>query len=176
MLIVRRDPERVLDVMLPAFHPIARAAAADDAGADRRHRARGASVKPAQRQRRPTGRHAEPTATEEPAEEGAISEEEGRELLQSIVDFTETVVREVMTPRPDIVAIRADATLHGSAGAVPRGAVLAHARLSRQPRQHHRHRVRQGSGGAAAGRRAADDDADAVGVFRAGEQARRRSC
>ena len=38
-------------------------------------------------------------------------QEEGRELLQSIVDFTETVVREVMTPRPDIVAIRADATL-----------------------------------------------------------------
>ena len=44
-------------------------------------------------------------------EERAISEEEGRELLQSIVDFTETVVREVMTPRPDIIAIRADATL-----------------------------------------------------------------
>jgi hypothetical protein len=37
--------------------------------------------------------------------------EEGRELLQSIVDFTETVVREVMTPRPDIVAVRGDATL-----------------------------------------------------------------
>ena len=33
------------------------------------------------------------------------------ELLQSIVDFTETLVREVMTPRPDIIAIRADATL-----------------------------------------------------------------
>jgi putative hemolysin len=40
-----------------------------------------------------------------------MSEEEGRELLQSIVDFTETVAREVMTPRPDIVAIRLDATI-----------------------------------------------------------------
>jgi magnesium and cobalt transporter len=44
-------------------------------------------------------------------EDRAISEEEGRELLQSIVEFTETVVREVMTPRPDIVAIRSDATM-----------------------------------------------------------------
>ena len=27
------------------------------------------------------------------------------------MDFTETVVREVMTPRPDIIAVRVDATL-----------------------------------------------------------------
>src|SRR6185369_4019298 len=47
----------------------------------------------------------------EPDEEGTISEEEGRELLQSVVDFTETLAREVMTPRPDIIAIRVDATL-----------------------------------------------------------------
>ena len=32
-------------------------------------------------------------------------------LLRSVVDFGETLVREVMTPRPDIVAIRAEATL-----------------------------------------------------------------
>src|SRR5262249_28888330 len=32
-------------------------------------------------------------------------------LLQSIVDFGDTLVREVMTPRPDIVAIREDATI-----------------------------------------------------------------
>src|SRR5207249_6871163 len=32
-------------------------------------------------------------------------------LLRSVVDFGETLVREVMTPRPDIVAIRADATI-----------------------------------------------------------------
>jgi magnesium and cobalt transporter len=50
-------------------------------------------------------------SADESGEEGTISEEEGRELLQSIVDFTETVVREVMTPRPDIVAIKSDATL-----------------------------------------------------------------
>jgi putative hemolysin len=32
-------------------------------------------------------------------------------LIQSIVEFGDTLVREVMTPRPDIVAIRAEATL-----------------------------------------------------------------
>jgi CBS domain containing-hemolysin-like protein len=50
-------------------------------------------------------------AADEAEAQGVISQEEGRELLQSIVDFTETVVREVMTPRPDVVAIRVDATL-----------------------------------------------------------------
>src|SRR4029453_11854614 len=55
---------------------------------------------------------AAPDAETESAADDAISEEEGRELLQSIVDFTETVAREVMTPRPDIIAIYADATLN----------------------------------------------------------------
>jgi len=36
---------------------------------------------------------------------------EPRRLLKSVIDFGDTQVREVMTPRPDIVAIRADATL-----------------------------------------------------------------
>jgi CBS domain containing-hemolysin-like protein len=44
------------------------------------------------------------------AEEGLIEGDE-RRLLQSIVDFGDTLVREVMTPRPDIVAISEDATL-----------------------------------------------------------------
>jgi len=52
-----------------------------------------------------------PAADTESAAHDAISEEEGRELLQSIVDFTETVAREVMTPRPDIVAVRVDTSL-----------------------------------------------------------------
>jgi CBS domain containing-hemolysin-like protein len=43
-------------------------------------------------------------------EEGLI-EEEDRELIQSVVEFGDTVVREVMTPRPNIVAIEADGTL-----------------------------------------------------------------
>jgi putative hemolysin len=44
------------------------------------------------------------------AEEGLIQEED-RKLIQSVVEFGDKVVREVMTPRPNIVAISADATL-----------------------------------------------------------------
>jgi CBS domain containing-hemolysin-like protein len=44
------------------------------------------------------------------AEEGLIGEQD-RELIQSVVEFGDKVVREVMTPRPNIVAIQADATL-----------------------------------------------------------------
>jgi CBS domain containing-hemolysin-like protein len=111
MLIARRDPEAVLDVMLPAFHVAARAirpltAALMGVIGARRDRERETG----------NGAGAEEAAPEQqdaetPNEEGVISEAEGRELLQSIVDFTETVVREVMTPRPDVVAIRADASL-----------------------------------------------------------------
>lgn len=43
-------------------------------------------------------------------EEGLI-EEEDRKLIQSVVEFGDKVVREVMTPRPNIVAIEADASL-----------------------------------------------------------------
>ena len=43
-------------------------------------------------------------------EEQRLDERDERRLLQSIVDFGDTLVREVMTPRPDIVAIREDAT------------------------------------------------------------------
>ena len=38
------------------------------------------------------------------AEQEGLIEGEERRLLQSIVDFGDTLVREVMTPRPDIVA------------------------------------------------------------------------
>jgi len=40
-----------------------------------------------------------------------LQEGQARQLLRSIVDFGETMVREVMTPRPDIVAIEAKATI-----------------------------------------------------------------
>ena len=107
LLIVRRDPEAVLDVLLPVFHPLARAVrpltGALISVIEGRREAGEADAPGAEAQAS--------TPAEQQDEENAISEEEGRELLQSIVDFTETLVREVMTPRPDIVAIRADATL-----------------------------------------------------------------
>jgi CBS domain containing-hemolysin-like protein len=44
------------------------------------------------------------------AEEGLI-EEDDRKLIQSVMEFGDKVVREVMTPRPNLVSIQADATL-----------------------------------------------------------------
>jgi magnesium and cobalt exporter, CNNM family len=109
-VISRRDPEAVLDLLLPVFTPLARlvrpvTVALIDIIDVRRDRDGGDDDAPA-----PEAAAVAPAAAEQ-QEEGVISQEEGRELLQSIVDFTETVVREVMTPRPDIVAIRADAPL-----------------------------------------------------------------
>jgi len=109
MLIVRRDPERALDVLLPAFHAVATVlvpitSVVVDLIDMRREREANGNGQPADADE-------VVPAEKKDSDEGAISEEEGRELLQSIVDFTETVVREVMTPRPDIVAIRVDASL-----------------------------------------------------------------
>lgn len=44
------------------------------------------------------------------AEEGLL-EEKDRELIQSVVEFGDKTVREVMTPRPNIVAVAADSSL-----------------------------------------------------------------
>jgi len=101
---VGRNPEAVLDFILPVFHPVAKLLTPVTATILRvigvRRELPNGSADAAQQ-----------APAKEDQVEGAISQEEGRELLQSIVDFTETVVKEVMTPRPDLVAIRADATL-----------------------------------------------------------------
>ena len=44
------------------------------------------------------------------AEEGIIEQDEAR-LIEQVIEFGEKRVRDVMTPRPDVVAIRASATL-----------------------------------------------------------------
>jgi putative hemolysin len=110
MVVVRLGPEEVVDVLLRPFHPVARLMRPLT-----RTLLRISAVR-AERETTPAGDGADasaqlPATAAEPAEESALSEEEGRELLQSIVDFTETVAREVMTPRPDIVGIASDATL-----------------------------------------------------------------
>jgi putative hemolysin len=111
LAIVSRDPERVLELLLPTFAPIVRIlspmtrwiartvattrraipAVTPDEAVDEANEAAKAYIDNA-------------------AEEGIIQGEE-RRLLQSIVDFGDTLVREVMTPRPDIVAIRDTATV-----------------------------------------------------------------
>jgi magnesium and cobalt exporter, CNNM family len=106
MLIVSRDPERVLEFLLPWFAPIARVLRPVTEWTTRVIAA-GKRPSPA----------SEEASTETPnvpstVEEGErTSQTEERRLLQSIVDFGDTLVREIMTPRPDIVAIREDATI-----------------------------------------------------------------
>jgi CBS domain containing-hemolysin-like protein len=47
----------------------------------------------------------------EAGQEEGILQESDRELIQSVVEFGEKTVREVMTPRPEIVAVPVDATV-----------------------------------------------------------------
>ncbi|MFM7263269.1 MAG: CNNM domain-containing protein, partial [Acidimicrobiales bacterium] len=47
----------------------------------------------------------------EAAAEEEIIEHEERELIESIIEFGDTVVREIMIPRPDVVAVDADLTV-----------------------------------------------------------------
>jgi CBS domain containing-hemolysin-like protein len=47
----------------------------------------------------------------EAAEEEGIIEPEQADLIEQVVEFSDKRVREVMTPRPDVVAMPADATL-----------------------------------------------------------------
>lgn len=108
LLIIRRDPERVLEVLLPSFDAVLRALAPLSSAlvnltADRRN---GSAEAGADRE---TEAAESPEAPQD--QEPAMTESEERQLLRSIVDFGDTLVREVMTPRPDIVAIPADATV-----------------------------------------------------------------
>src|SRR6185295_14848169 len=111
LVIVSRDPEAVLEVLLPTFAPIGRAL-----GPMTRWIARiVAREKRSSPQATPDEAAEEANETakayiETGAHEGIIEGEE-RRLLQSIVDFGDTLVREVMTPRPDIVALPDTATI-----------------------------------------------------------------
>jgi putative hemolysin len=109
--IVGRNPERVLEYLLPTFKPIARVlnpitrfAAQTIANAKR-------VGPPASPDEAAEEANEVAKAYIDTAEHEGIIQGEERRLLQSIVDFGDTLVREVMTPRPDIVAIREDATI-----------------------------------------------------------------
>ena len=105
-IIIRRSgsPERVLEIFLPMFTAVANVLGPITAliiallgGGDPRARAGvGPSAAAAAR------------APETPTTPARADESR---LLRSVVDFGETLVREVMTPRPDIVAVRATATV-----------------------------------------------------------------
>ena len=110
LAIVARDPERVLEILLPTFRPIATAL-----GPFSRWTAQVMSAR-----RTTTNTSPDDTAEEasqattaylKTGEQEGLIEGEERRLLQSIVDFSDTLVREVMTPRPDIVAVPEAATI-----------------------------------------------------------------
>jgi len=114
LLIVRRNPERVLEMILPPFdvaarflHPLTGGLVRLIAAVPRRERGdpNNGNTAPVESERG----DAPPPHVEPPAEQ-LLAERDERRLLQSIVDFGDTLVREVMTPRPDMVAIQADAT------------------------------------------------------------------
>ena len=77
------------------------------------------------------------------AEEDVIEHEE-RTLIHSIIEFGDTVVREVMVPRPDMVAVES----HGPDRRRPRDRhrrrLQPHPGVRAGHRRHRRHRVHQG--------------------------------
>jgi CBS domain containing-hemolysin-like protein len=112
-MIVARDPHRVLEILLPSFRIMSRPFEPLTRGLlhllsrQRRERPGPVSVN-----RDEVNDDGEVINGADPGQgdEGAGHQDE-RKLLKSIVDFGDTLVREVMKPRPDIVAIDADATL-----------------------------------------------------------------
>lgn len=109
-VVVRKDPERVLELLLPSFDVVVRACSL--LGAPFRLLRRRRPDRPAVAERdADLGRDEAAASYRDASEPDGIIEGDERRLLQSIVDFGDTFVREVMTPRPDIVAIRSTATL-----------------------------------------------------------------
>lgn len=102
-LIVRRGPERILELLLPAFTFVANVLAPVTAIVI------GFLGVPVRQNGEST--NGQPAPETSPAETAAPQRADESRLLRSVVDFGETLVREVMTPRPDIVAITAGATV-----------------------------------------------------------------
>jgi CBS domain containing-hemolysin-like protein len=111
LIIIRRDPERVLALLLPSFDTITRlltplTVALLRVGTSRRRERQQQAGEVAE-----TGQEPTPPGTAQDGESAILQEGQAREMLRTLVDFRETMVREVMTPRPDIVAVPAEATV-----------------------------------------------------------------
>jgi putative hemolysin len=112
LAIVRKRPDRVLALLLPSFEALVRVlqpltGALIRLGGARRERQSAVVNSGTSEVEEPIDEEPEqPTDDHEQLQEG-----QARELLRSLVEFRETMAREVMTPRPDIVAIGAQATL-----------------------------------------------------------------
>jgi CBS domain containing-hemolysin-like protein len=107
-VLVRRQPERILELLLPAFavvanliSPVTMMVSGLLGALKARPRAAAGGDRP----------EAQAPAAQTPASAEAAAVEDESRLLRSVVAFGETLVREVMTPRPDIVAVRSSATI-----------------------------------------------------------------
>ena len=102
-VLARRNAGRVLERLLPSFGPALRILGPVTRWLRLAHppRARAAG----------RGGGADDPAGEGGETRGEADDTEERRLLHSVVDFGGTLVREEMTPRPDIVAIARDATV-----------------------------------------------------------------
>ena len=92
----------------------------------------------------PTVTESELLAMADVAVEGDVIETEERALIHSIIEFGDTVVREVMVPRTDMVAIATDETVEA---ALERALEAGFSRMpvvEQQRRRRHRHRLHQG--------------------------------
>jgi CBS domain containing-hemolysin-like protein len=105
-VIVGSNPERILGILLPVFSPVARALAPITRWALRFKANMKRPAQPA-----PEETEGEVSEAAEVKEPTGLIEGEERRLLQSIVDFGDALVREVMTPRPDMVGIQENATI-----------------------------------------------------------------
>ena len=117
LLIVRRDPEQVLIRLLPTFKLLERPIRVITLGLVGLI----ATLRPAPRHVGVVESEEAPESVEdtgeaahaylEAGEQEGLIEREDRRLIQSIVDFGDTLVRDVMTPRPDVIGVPLDATL-----------------------------------------------------------------
>jgi CBS domain containing-hemolysin-like protein len=110
-IIVRRNPEAVLSALLPPFSVVARAMSPISGGLVRLLTSGRPERLITQQEQSEEEQGDVAHAYLEAGEEQGLIEGDERRLLQSIVDFGDTLAREVMTPRPDIVAIQADTTV-----------------------------------------------------------------
>ena len=109
LILVRQTPERVIEILLPSFNfivgtlsPVTRPLIGLLNGVGRHHTD---GPRPFEREK-------------EVAREGVggepdflADEHEERKLLESVVEFGDTLIREGMPPRPDIGAVKSSATL-----------------------------------------------------------------
>ena len=85
------------------------------------------------------------------AHEENVIEKDERTFIHSVIDFGDTVAREVMTPRPDMVTVEADSHRPRRARGGARRGVQPHPGGGGRDRRHHRDRLRQGSRAGRAG-------------------------